>query len=119
MNILLVDDEPLVRKAFAKILQRDKHAVIEADCIARARELCDTEKIDLCITDIAMPDGSGAELIRYIRGHDRLKDTPIIVLSGFASESQHEIIALKPHAIYQKPVNIEDLRWAVNDALRV
>lgn len=118
MNILLVDDDPLVRSAFVKVLKRERWNVFSSDSVASAKAALDQSDIHLCITDIALPDGNGGDLIRYIRNTPRWADMPIIVLSGFAAESQSDIIALKPHAFYQKPVNIEDLCWAVRDALK-
>ena len=114
----MVDDDPMVRGAYAKLLLRDKHDVVIASTVAEATALARNGIFDLCITDIALPDASGADLIRDLRGNPSTASLPIIVLSGFAAEHQHEIIALKPHSIYQKPVAIEDLRWAIQDAGR-
>lgn len=46
------------------------------------------EKIDIVITDWLMPDGSGEDLVRWIRGHDKdvVRFMPIIVTSGYTTE---------------------------------
>lgn len=79
-DILVIDDEPLVRKTVRLTLARDGHAVVEADNgVAGLRE-CRTRAFDLVISDILMPGKEGIETIQELRAtYPALK---ILAMSG-------------------------------------
>jgi CheY-like chemotaxis protein len=81
--VLVVDDDSLVLTSTSLLLEDLGHRVISAPSGARALELFESEpEIDLVITDMAMPQMSGAQLangIRVIR-----PDVPIILATGYA-----------------------------------
>ncbi|MBA2320875.1 MAG: PAS domain-containing protein, partial [Deltaproteobacteria bacterium] len=68
--ILLVEDEPLVRTLAAGILQRAGYTVLVADDAAHAQALsaANPEGVDLLITDVILPDGSGPDVVDRIAG---------------------------------------------------
>lgn len=102
--ILLVDDHPAVRLSTAMLLRTAGHAVIEAANAAEAEELarnrCD---IDLVITDIVMPGGSGVALA------DRIKalrpGLPVVLITGYAG-IDHSTVG---HSTLNKPFKMQDL----------
>jgi CheY-like chemotaxis protein len=83
-NILVVEDNPadvvLIREAFAECGKACDITV--ADSSERARELLETQNFDLLISDMGFRREEGADFIRSVRLHPRLKTLPIIVLSG-------------------------------------
>lgn len=84
-KILIVDDEPLIVKGLASMLQRIGSSkdieVITAQCGDEAVHLMERENADILLTDISMPEMNGLELLRTIK---LMKpDTVFIVLSGY------------------------------------
>ena len=83
LSVLVVDDDSLVLTSTCLLLEDLGHRVISAPCGARALELFSSEpQIDLVITDMAMPQMSGAQLANAIRS--MRPDVPIILATGYA-----------------------------------
>ncbi len=82
-RVIIVDDSDASRDSLAFALQQKGFEVAQAEDVAAALAKLKTEKgIDLVITDINMPNMTGLELIRALRGSDAYRFTPIIVLSS-------------------------------------
>jgi len=112
MTILVVDDEDTVRMAIEACLRSDNHKVFTVLSGVEALELFRKEKIELVITDRAMPGMSGdmvATNIREINPH-----VPIIMLTGFGDMMidghQHPVGV---DLIVSKPVTRQNLREAI------
>lgn len=78
--LLVVDDEPEVRRALARVL---KHAGFEVETCHDGRNamlLLASRQFDTIITDISMPDMSGVDLIRHVR--ERNDDLPVVIVTG-------------------------------------
>ena len=84
-RILIVDDDPPIRRFISSVLRTAGHAVTEADDGLNAIELLRTETFDLMITDIVMPERDGLEMLMNLR---RQKNTmPIIAMTGMPENS--------------------------------
>jgi two-component system, NtrC family, C4-dicarboxylate transport response regulator DctD len=85
MSVLLVDDEPLVRRAIGRVLVLDGALVVEAGdgeqaiCILEREE---AELLDAVVTDLEMPIVTGHELIAVL--HECLPDLPIVAITGYS-----------------------------------
>lgn len=80
-TLLIVDDEPMVRRALAAVLEGAGYAVRTAQDAVEALMRMETEpRIDLVILDRAMPRGSGDHFLSELRRHDLL--TPVLLLTG-------------------------------------
>ncbi len=78
-HILVVDDEPLLRRAIALALERAGHSVVRCENGKRAVEYLKHDEADLLITDIMMPEMDGVETVRVVRP---LKpELPILAMS--------------------------------------
>lgn len=66
-DILVIDDEPLVRKTVRMTLERDGHAIAEAENGVAGLRRCAEQAFDLVISDILMPGKEGIETIRELR----------------------------------------------------
>src|ERR1035437_9837433 len=79
-KVLLVDDEPDILELLELALMRMGLEVRRASNLSEARQQLDKENIDLCLTDMRMPDGDGLELVRYIA--ERNLDVPVAVITA-------------------------------------
>jgi DNA-binding response OmpR family regulator len=82
-KILIADDEQRIRKLIADFLQREGYAICEADSGHAALALFESEKIDLVILDVMMPDPDGLTVCREIR---KKSTTPIVMLTARGEE---------------------------------
>jgi DNA-binding response OmpR family regulator len=90
-TILLVEDDAATRTFLADNLAADGYDLLVADCAADGLRLLERKFPDLALLDLGLPDASGFELLRRVRGSDGVADrvdpdTPVMVVSGRASE---------------------------------
>ncbi|MFA7288875.1 MAG: response regulator [Melioribacteraceae bacterium] len=83
--ILVADDSPTIRKFVSVALTVKGYDIISCSDGMEALEKLPTNKIDLLITDLNMPNVDGFELINIVRNNNDLKELPIIVLSSLGS----------------------------------
>jgi len=88
--ILIADDSPSIRKFAAFSLSTKGYDIISVSDGMEALEKLPTEKINLVITDLNMPNVDGFELIKAIRNNEELKEIPIIILSSMAGTEDIE-----------------------------
>ena len=113
-KILVVEDDPDVRRVIVECLGLIGYAVSEAPNGTEGLAAIATCKPDLLVVDYAMPDMTGAEVISKARamvGH-----LPVILATGYADMAAVERLAGKP-AILRKPFDINSLGAAVATAL--
>ncbi len=79
-TILIVDDEPQVRKILKKVLERNDYKVLEAINGKQGVDLFEMHDPDLIITDLIMPEKEGLEFIREIKTIN--SNAKIIAISG-------------------------------------
>ncbi len=90
-TVVLVEDHEPTRSFLAANLAMDGFELLEAGSVAEGQRLIETEYPDLAIVDLTLPDADGLELLRRVRGADRVvgqadPDLPLLVLSGRGSE---------------------------------
>jgi DNA-binding response OmpR family regulator len=117
-QILLIDDDDLLRGVLAKALGHVGHTVIQAADGQQGVELSRATALDLVITDLVMPVQEGVETILTLR-RER-PNLPIIAISGGVSNSQLYLeIAEKVGAkrILPKPFTPQELTALINEVL--
>lgn len=103
-RIMVVDDDALIRRTVAKILQKEGHEVIDFPDAAPALDEVDLDAIELILTDLNMPT-PGEKLIQEVR--KRGAKTPIIVMSGHLTEEKvHLLEELGAQAAIKKPFDL-------------
>jgi two-component system KDP operon response regulator KdpE len=114
--VLVVEDEPQLRRVLRTLLELENFRVFEADSAARALVEARTHKPDLLIVDLGLPDRDGSEVISGVRGWSRV---PIIVLSARSDEAD-KVGALEAGAddYVTKPFGARELIARVQVALR-
>lgn len=117
-TILLVEDNPDVRRVTARRLQNLGYRVVEADSGARAIELLKAgAKVDLVFSDVVMPGGiSGFELVHWVR--ENIPAARVLLTSGFAEDVARAGEAPAPELeILRKPYSGVDLARALRKAI--
>ncbi|MEM4407091.1 MAG: response regulator [Candidatus Methanomethylicaceae archaeon] len=89
-RILIVDDSLSVRKYVSAFLEARQFRVYSASNGVEALNILDERPVDMVITDLEMPVMHGYELINRIKGSERLKDIPVIVLTSRSAEKHRE-----------------------------
>jgi len=80
--ILLVEDDALLRQAFAILLEDAGYRVVEAGSAAEALAVANRETPAVVVLDIGLPDRSGLEVARELRERSETTAIPIIALTG-------------------------------------
>jgi CheY-like chemotaxis protein len=110
LNILLVEDNRDTLKFLAMILSYRGHQVRKAMNLAEARASVSGD-LDLLISDIELPDGTGLELMRELGGGDAV---PGIAMSGFGSEEDVGLSQEAGFAVHLiKPIDVARLEAAI------
>jgi signal transduction histidine kinase len=115
LKILLVDDHQDTCAALEKLLVRRGHLVAATHNVRSAMEAAVRNKFDLLISDIALPDGSGMDLMMQLRA---ISNVPGIAISGFGNNSDIERslqAGFSEHLI--KPIKLEKLEAAIERAI--
>lgn len=116
LRILLVDDEPNLRRLIAGLLEREGHKVTSCgDASGAKAELADAPTFDLVITDMAMPGQSGLELAQRA-----LLDQPslrAILMSGYAVQNFETPAIAGRILMLEKPFSREQLNDAIKQLL--
>ncbi len=115
-QLLIVDDEPLMRSGLRTLLEGSVRSIMECGSGAEALALIKNHDIALVLLDINLPDISGLEILEWIA--DNHKSTSVILISGDDSIDS-AIKALRHGAVnfVRKPHDIDDLRHKVHNAL--
>src|SRR5207247_9387669 len=85
-TILICDAEPSLRELMRVSLNAD-YTFAEASDTVEAIELANRIRPDLVLLDVMMPGGSGLAVVEQIRSHPDLSETPVVVVSAFADDS--------------------------------
>jgi signal transduction histidine kinase len=116
LRILLVDDHHDTCAALEKLLARRGHLVAVTHNLRSAMEAAVRNKFDLLISDIALPDGTGMDLMMQLRA---ISNVPGIAISGFGNNGDIERslrAGFSEHLI--KPIKLDNLEAAIERTLR-
>lgn len=111
LRLLIAEDHDSARMTMTKLLERDGHSVFAAASIAEALSQANQNECDILISDLGLPDGSGLDLMRTIKGRH---GWPGIALSGYGTEQDvraSKDAGFSMHLV--KPVGVAELRSAI------
>jgi len=117
-KVLIVDDEETLTWSMAKSLSkdRDKYEVMIANNGKEAFQLLKTNKIDLVISDIRMPDINGLDLLVMIK--KEFPETKVIIMTAYGSADVQKEANQRGSLFYiEKPFEISDIRKIIIDLI--
>lgn len=119
MKLLVVDDEPSVRKLLKRFFEARGFAVAVAEDGVRGWQVARDEQPDLVLTDVSMPEMDGYELTRTIRRNPATASIPVILLSAHR-ESEAMVTGYECGAddYIAKPVDMEVLKHKIDALVR-
>jgi CheY-like chemotaxis protein len=92
MKILLVDDEKGFLNVMGDTLRARGHEVLPAENGKQAREILESQRVDLIISDVFMPTLNGVRFHSYVRDFSDSIDVPFIFMSGYEDEQTRNLI---------------------------
>lgn len=112
--MLLVEDDPALRRYLEVVLERAGYAVASAGDGLEGMKLLLSTRIDVIVTDALMPNLDGYELCRFVRNSQHLAHLPIILLSALDPKNTTDE-SEQVNAFLAKPVSPEDLLTCISD----
>jgi len=112
-EILVIEDESVIRTALRRFLERNKFRVSEASSVSEARDAFRLERFDLIITDLRLPGAPGTDII------SACGDVPVLIMTSYASlRSAVDAMRLGAVDYIAKPFDYDDLLAAIKRILR-
>lgn len=113
LQVLLVEDDELVRKAVARLLRLDGHEIAHAATGPEALRWASSPdaRFDVLLTDVVMPELDGFALARALR--ERRPELPVVYVSGFAGDAATRGRRVPGSEFLEKPVSRDALRRAL------
>src|SRR6202046_4023962 len=116
--VLVVDDEPGLCELLTITLQRMDLSPRTANNVADAQRLLKTEQIDLCLTDMQLPDGDGLDLVKWIQQYS--PNVPVAVITAHGNmETAVRALKLGAFDFVSKPLDLAGLRKLVASAIKL
>jgi two-component system response regulator PilR (NtrC family) len=116
--VLIVDDEPDLCELLSITLQRMDLSPRTANNVAAAQRLLKTERFDLCLTDMQLPDGDGLELVKWIQQYSPSVPVAVITAHGNMEIAVHAL-KLGAFDFVSKPLDLSGLRKLVASAIKL
>ncbi len=119
MRILAVEDEPEYLEMLQEVMSSIGHSIIIAKNGADALKLLDSEKIDVVVSDVKMPEMNGIEFHQKLRAKPEYRNTPFIFLTGVHDvDSVKAVCSSDADLLLQKPFPIDALIRMFSGKLR-
>jgi signal transduction histidine kinase len=116
MNILIVDDNPNIRKTMGQILKAKGFEIEEAGTGSQAVRFFGTKFFNLVLIDVRLPDMSGLEVLKAV--HESNEDTLAIMMTAYASlDSSIEAMNRGAYSYITKPINMDMALAAIERGL--
>jgi two-component system response regulator PilR (NtrC family) len=116
--VLVVDDEPDLCELLSITLERMNLSPRTAASVAEAQRLLKTERFDLCLTDMQLPDGDGLDLVQWMQQYS--PSVPVAVITAHGNmEIAVRALKLGAFDFVSKPLDLPGLRKLVATAIKL
>jgi two-component system response regulator PilR (NtrC family) len=117
-TVLVVDDEPDLCELLTITLQRMDLNPRTTGNLASAQRLLKSERFDLCLTDMQLPDGDGLDLVKWIQQYS--PSVPVAVITAHGNmETAVRALKLGAFDFVSKPLDLTSLRKLVSSAIKL
>ena len=119
MKILVIEDEPDIRRNLEYNLSREGFSVSWAASISEAKLILNSDYFNLILLDLMLPDGSGLDLCKSIKSDSKTESTPIIILTAKDDEVDRVVgFELGADDYVTKPFSVRELILRVKAVLK-
>jgi len=116
-NILIVDDDPIVRKVLGSIL-KDLGAISYAVSGEEAFSIIEKQCLDVILLDVEMPGMGGYEACKRLKGNEKTKSIPIVFLTGnTTNKDEEECLELGASDFIRKPISPRVVHTRISNVL--
>ncbi len=116
-HVLVVDDDPNIRRMIMAALRRDGYAFSEAHNGAEALDIMRQDRPDVVVLDLMMPILSGWDVLRERESDPELKDIPVIIVSANREPEVANVVDKGICAFLPKPFDIRALSALVRNCI--
>ncbi|PBQ32398.1 hypothetical protein CNR22_11660 [Sphingobacteriaceae bacterium] len=116
LTVLVIEDEDFISSMISRSLKEEGYHVIVTSDLKSSLIVLDSGAIDLVISDVMLPFTGGLDIVDYIRDHEELEETPIILVTGMDKDVL-ETSSLRANAILGKPFDMIELIDKVDELL--
>jgi two-component system chemotaxis response regulator CheY len=113
-DVLIVDDSAAIRKILQRVLRQSDlpvGAIVEAGDGVEAMDALNQHQIGLILSDINMPNMDGLQLLNQVRGNDRFKNIPMLMITTEGSQNKVlEAVNLGASGYVRKPFTAEQIK---------
>ena len=118
-NILIIEDEPDIRKTLEYNISREGYKVVCASSLSKGKEQINSSDFSLILLDLMLPDGSGLNLCREIKSDKDKSPTPIIILTAKDDEVDKVVgFELGADDYVTKPFSVRELILRIKAILK-
>ena len=119
MNILVIEDEPDIRKTLEYNISREGHKVLTAGSIHDAEKILQSQSISLVLLDLMLPDGSGLDFCRKLKTNSKTESIPVIILTAKDDEVDKVVgFELGADDYVTKPFSVRELILRIKAVLK-
>ena len=119
MHILIVEDEPDIRKTIEYNFLKEGFKVSSGGSISKGRDIVASNSINLILLDLMLPDGSGLDLCREIKSNPSYANIPIIILTAKSDEVDRVVgFELGADDYVTKPFSVRELILRIKAVLK-
>ena len=119
MNILVIEDEPDIRKTLEYNISREGHKVLTAGSLHDAEKILQSQSLSLVLLDLMLPDGSGLDFCRKLKTNSKTESIPVIILTAKDDEVDKVVgFELGADDYVTKPFSVRELILRIKAVLK-
>ena len=119
MNILVIEDEPDIRKTLEYNISQEGHTVLTAGSLHDAEKILQSQSLSLILLDLMLPDGSGLDFCRKLKTNSKTESIPVIILTAKDDEVDRVVgFELGADDYVTKPFSVRELILRIKAVLK-